>query len=98
LFARAKNFLKFIFGMESFIVYIIYSESKDSYYIGQTSDLEERLYRHCNSGSRSTKKAKDWKLVYEEVYKSRSESVQREREIKNKKSRKYIEQLISSAG
>jgi putative endonuclease len=60
--------------------------------------LEERLYRHCNSGSRSTKKAKDWKLVYEEVYKSRSESVQREREIKNKKSRKYIEQLISSAG
>ena len=41
------------------------------------------------------KKAKDWKLVYKEVYKSRSESVQREREIKNKKSRKFIEQLIA---
>ena len=84
--------------MESFIVYIIYSESIDSYYIGQTANLQERLYRHCNSGSKSTKKAKDWKLVYKEVYNSRSESVLREREIKNKKSRKYIEQLISSAG
>ena len=84
--------------MESFIVYIIYSESIDSYYIGQTANLQERLYRHCNSGSKSTKKAKDWKLVYKEVYNSRSESVRREREIKNKKSRKYIEQLISSAG
>ena len=84
--------------MESFIVYIIYSESIDSYYIGQTANLQERLYRHCNSGSKSTKKAKDWKLVYKEVYNSRSESVRREREIKNKKSRKYIEQLISSVG
>ncbi len=84
--------------MESFTVYIIYSKSLDSYYIGQTSDLEDRLFRHCNSGSKSTKKAKDWKLVYKEVYESRSESVQREREIKNKKSRKYIEQLIAQAG
>jgi putative endonuclease len=84
--------------MENFIVYIIYSASADTYYIGQTSNLEERLYRHCNSGSKSTKKAKDWKLVYKEVHESRSASVQREREIKNKKSRKYIEELISSVG
>ena len=84
--------------MDTFIVYIIYSETIDSYYIGQTSNLEDRLYRHGNSGSKSTKKAKDWKLVYKEVYKSRSESVQREREIKNQKSRKYIEQLIAQAG
>ncbi len=97
MFVRAKNFLKFIYGMESFTVYIIYSASADAYYIGQTSDLEDRLFRHCNSGSKSTKKAKDWKLVYKEVYESRSESVLREREIKNKKSRKYIEQLISSS-
>ena len=83
--------------MDTYYVYIIYSESTDSYYIGQTSDLEDRLFRHCNSGSKSTKKAKDWKLVYKEVYESRSESVLREREIKNKKSRKYIEKLISSS-
>jgi putative endonuclease len=83
--------------MDTYHVYIIYSESTDSYYIGQISNLEDRLFRHCNSGSKSTKKAKDWKLVYKEVYESRSESVQREREIKNKKSRKYIEQLISSS-
>ena len=95
MFMGTKNFLKFTFGMESYTVYIIYSASADAYYIGQSSNLEERLYRHCNSGSKSTKKAKDWKLVYKEVYESRSESVQREREIKTKKSRKFIEQLIA---
>ena len=73
---------------------MIYEEEKPTFE-ELVANLEERLYRHCNSGSKSTKKAKDWKLVYKEVYKSRSESVQREREIKNKKSRKYIEQLIA---
>jgi putative endonuclease len=49
-----------------FHVYIIYSATLDQYYIGQTQDVADRLFRHNNSGSKSTKKAKDWKLVYEE--------------------------------
>ncbi|WP_373398424.1 GIY-YIG nuclease family protein [Algoriphagus halophilus] len=32
-----------------FFVYILYSDSKDRYYIGQTENLEERLFQH-NSG------------------------------------------------
>ncbi|TDE00130.1 GIY-YIG nuclease family protein, partial [Flavobacterium sandaracinum] len=39
--------------------------------------------------------AKDWALVYFEIFDSRSLAVQREMEIKKKKSRKYIEYLIS---
>ena len=34
----------------AFYVYIIYSKSKDSYYIGQTDNLEKRLFIH-NSGN-----------------------------------------------
>ena len=83
--------------MENYFVYIIFSQYLNSYYVGQTSNLENRLYRHNNSGSKSTKKAKDWKLVYKEIYTSRLESVRRESEIKSKKSRKYIEQLILGA-
>lgn len=75
-------------------VYILYSTELDTYYVGETANLEDRLFRHNNSGSRSTKKAKDWKLVYQEEFATRAEAVRREREIKAKKSRTYLERLI----
>ena len=81
-----------------FCVYIIYSSSLDQYYIGHSEDLEDRVFRHQNSGSKSTKKANDWKLVYHKSFQTRAEAVSREMEIKKKKSRKYIEWLIRSDG
>jgi putative endonuclease len=65
-----------------FYLYIIYSVSLDQFYIGQTQNLEDRLFRHNNSGSKSTKKAKDWVLKYTESFSTRSEAVQRETQIK----------------
>lgn len=78
-----------------FYIYILYSASADKYYIGQTENLEDRLFRHTNSGSKSTKFTNDWKMVYKEAFSTRSEAVKRETEIKSKKSRKYIEFLIN---
>ena len=78
-----------------FFVYILYSNILDQYYTGQTSDLADRLFRHNNSGSKSTKKAKDWICVYTESFETRSEAVHRENEIKAKRNRKYIEELIN---
>jgi putative endonuclease len=82
----------------SFFLYILYSESLDQYYVGHTMDLDDRLWRHRNSGSKSTKKANDWQIVYKKPYSSRSLAFQKEIEIKKKKSRVYIEQLIGSCG
>lgn len=79
-----------------FFVYILYSLALDQYYIGQTADLEDRLFRHRNSGSKSTKKANDWQLVYTEEFATRREALLRENEIKKKKSRNYIEKLINA--
>jgi len=77
-----------------YFVYILYSETIDQYYTGHTQDLDDRLFRHVNAGSKSTKKAGDWKLVYSEEFATRSAAMQREKEIKSKKSRKYIEWLV----
>ena len=77
-----------------FYVYIIYSKTIDQFYIGHTVDLTDRLYRHNNSGSKATKKAKDWMLVHTEQFNSRAEASAREQEIKQKKSRAYIEMLV----
>ena len=81
-----------------FHVYILYSALLDQYYIGHTGNLEDRLYRHNNSGSKSTKKANDWELVYKQQYDTKANASQRELEIKKKKSRKYIGWLINSVG
>jgi putative endonuclease len=85
--------------MEGYFVYIIYSPIINQFYIGSTNDLEARL-RHHNSGSTpSTKKgAPGWIIRYTENLQTKSEALKREIQIKKKKSRKYIEFLINSAG
>ena len=78
----------------AYYVYIIYSATLDQYYVGHTENLDDRIFRHNNSGSKATKKASDWKLVYTEEFENRSEAIKRELEIKRRKSKKYIESLI----
>ncbi len=73
-----------------FYTYIIYSKSKNKFYIGYTHDLEKRLERHNSGLSRSNKSGTPWKLVYSEKFATKSEAMKREFEIKHKKSRKYI--------
>ncbi len=80
----------------SFSVYIIYSPTLDRYYTGHTVDLAGRLEQHNSGVSKFTSKATDWHLSYEELYTTRTEAIKREKEIKSKKSRKYIESLISN--
>ena len=75
-------------------VYIIYSEKIDRYYTGVTDDTEWRLERHNQGWSRSTKHGIPWKVVYKEEFASKSEALKRERKIKSRKSRSYIELLI----
>ena len=77
-----------------YILYILYSPHLDQYYVGHTQNLEDRLFRHNNSGSKSTKKTNDWKVMYTENYEFKNDACKREIEIKKKKSRRYIEILI----
>jgi len=82
----------------AYSVYIIYSAKLDKYYVGYTEDIDQRLMQHNEGISTFTSKATDWVLKYTAVFNSRTEAHQRESEIKKKKSRKYIEWLISSVG
>ena len=77
-------------------VYIIYSEKLDRYYIGYTDDIPWRIERHNQGWGRFTKSGIPWQLVYFETYSTKQEAIKRERAIKIKKSRSYIESLISN--
>ena len=77
-------------------IYILYSEILDRYYIGSTKDVSKRIEKHLQSKKGFTSRAKDWELKYSEVFDEKSEALQRERAIKRWKSRKLLEELISS--
>ena len=75
--------------------YIIYSEKLSKYYVGACLDLERRLHEHNIGHSKFTSSGMPRELKYKEFYKTLQLAKKRELEIKKKKSRKYIESLIS---
>ena len=80
-----------------YYTYIIFSSTLNSYYIGSTENLDNRVIQHNNSnGAKFTKRAKDWELVYSETFETRAEAQAREYSIKRKKSRVYIAWLIGN--
>jgi putative endonuclease len=79
-----------------FSVYIIYSATLDRYYVGYSEDVQKRVLEHNSGLSGFTSKANDWQLKYTESFDSRHNAIKREVEIKNKKSRKFIEWLIEN--
>ncbi len=79
-----------------YYTYIIQSQKNGMFYIGSCQDIDKRIERHNAGATPSTKPGRPWKLVYSETYETNSEALKREREIKSKKSRKYIEFLVQS--
>ena len=77
-----------------YFVYILYSKSFDRYYVGHCEDVDVRLKRHNNKGVPSTKAYVPWELVYSENFTTRGEASSREKFIKQKKSRRYIQFLL----
>jgi putative endonuclease len=80
----------------SFFVYIIESLKDGSYYIGSTQNISKRIERH-NQGRSTYTKSKPWKLVYNEEHADRSRAIIREKEIKSRKSKSYIETLVRAS-
>ena len=78
-------------------MYIIYSARVNKYYVGACTNLERRLYEHNIGHSTFTSTGIPWELKYTEQFDSLPDSKRREPEIKNRKSRKYIEQMIEKA-
>ena len=80
----------------SYFVYIIYSASRDRYYVGHCQNLDKRILDHLNSRSGYTKGVKDWELKWKLELATRSEAMLLESKIKKKKSRRYLESLIKT--
>ena len=78
-------------------VYILKSLKDDGYYTGSTADINDRIKRHREGRSKSTKYRLPLKLVYKKSFSTRSGAVIFEKEIKKQKSKKHIEKIIKNS-
>jgi putative endonuclease len=69
--------------LNGFFVYILCSRRDNSYYIGQTNSIEQRLERHNRGQIKSTKHRFPFDLVYSEKYNTRREAMLREKHLKS---------------
>ena len=78
-------------------LYILRSESDNSFYIGITSDIERRLLEHNErSTEKYTSKKRPWALVFSKKYSTRREAMQEEHRLKQCKNRAYLMWYIST--
>jgi len=72
-------------------VYILHSEKRSRYYVGQTANIENRLKRHNLGHVPSTKRGTPWILVMQIEVLSRSEAVILEKKIKRRGAKRYLD-------
>ena len=79
-----------------FTVYALYNSESKKIYIGQTANLDKRLWEHNQKfGNHFTAKITgEWRLIYKEEYNTRSEAIKREKSLKSFKGREFLKNLI----
>ena len=76
-----------------FTVYILFSESLQTYYTGQTNNLADRLFRHNAGHEIYTQKGCPWNLVWSESVETRKEAVSLEKKIKGRGAGRFLNGL-----
>jgi len=79
-------------------IYIIFSKQKNTYYIGETHQLQERLQKHnTHSYNNSFSKiASDWEYALTYECKNKDHATYLEKFIKRMKSKKFTQKVIEN--
>ena len=70
--------------MVCYTTYILFSISKNKYYVGHTNNISRRLAEHNSGQNKSTKLGSLWELVYFKEFDSKSEAYRLEMKIKSR--------------
>jgi putative endonuclease len=74
-----------------YVVYILFSEILQKYYVGQTGNLERRVHDHNSGKANFTSKGVPWKLVHFFECLDRSEATKLETSIKKRGIARYLQ-------
>ncbi len=72
-------------------VYILKSQTTSRFYIGCTTNPEDRLREHNLGKTKSTKPFIPWKIIYTEIFFDKNKAFKREWHLKHPKG--YLEKL-----
>ena len=75
-------------------VYILYSRSLKKHYVGQTSNLEDRIRRHNSGRNRWTKSGIPWELIWIFECEMRSEAMKLEKRIKKRGAKRFLDDQL----
>jgi putative endonuclease len=79
-----------------FFVYVLQSEATGKNCIGFFRDVIQRLGQHNSGITESTKNRGPWKVVYQELFSTRSAAMKRERFLKSGQSREELKRLAKA--
>jgi putative endonuclease len=81
-----------------FYTFVLYSVEYQKIYIGQSSNLQERIRQHNSFDNTGwTRKYQPWELIYSESYLERQQAMRRERQLKTSWGRKFIWEIIEGS-
>ena len=73
--------------------YILYSNTKSRFYVGQTIDIDDRLNRYNKGQSLSTKSGIPWEMIYSISLNSRPKAVLLETKIKKRGAERSLKDI-----
>ncbi len=74
-----------------FFTYILFPETTQKFYVGQTNNLEDRLKRHNSGYQIATKNGSPWTLITYFTFSTRAEAVQLEQKIKKRGIKRFLQ-------
>ena len=76
--------------MMEYVVYILYSQKRSRYYVGQSQNIKNRLEKHNKGLVNSTKSGVPWELVTTIDVANRSEALLLEKRIKKRGAKRFL--------
>ena len=83
--------------METYYNYVLRSLKDDNFYIGFTTNLENRLKEHMNGNVKSTKFRRPFLLIYYEVSFNLDSAIHREKYLKTTYGHRYLKNRLGKS-
>ena len=73
------------------------NQAARGWYIGYTADLRKRFLEHnSGKGGQTTRRGREWKLIYCEAYLLKEDAIGREKFLKSGSGRKYLKKQMAN--
>jgi putative endonuclease len=80
-----------------YCVYVLYSLKDNSFYIGFTENLKQRLTDHFHGSSKSTAPRRPFRLIFCEYFLSKKDALRREKYFKTTKGKRTLKLLLKNS-